>query len=106
QTRLSGQKANVWLEVLAHRQQHPRQNSAIDTCQGVGLVFAWIDTSQEGGLAITVDDLGIMPSGYKFCIDAIGVVEQSPELDPVIALHTGVWRTAMCVGIYKVVDDA
>ena len=56
-------------------------------------------------VGIWTDHPGIVPSGDIVSIDRIGIVEQSPELDPVVALHARVRRATLLVLVDKVVDD-
>ena len=46
-----------------------------------------------------------MARGDELGADAVGVIEQLAELDPVVALHAGIGRAAGRVFVDEVVDD-
>ena len=46
-----------------------------------------------------------MPRGDELGPDAVGIVEQLAELEPVVALHARVGRAAAGVFVDEVVDD-
>ena len=47
----------------------------------------------------------VMPRGHKLSPDAVGIIEQLAELQPVVALDAGIRRPTARVFIDEVVDD-
>lgn len=51
------------------------------------------------------EESSVVSGGDELRIDRISVVEEFAELDPVVALHAGVWGSSTSVFIDEVVDD-
>ena len=72
----------------------------------------WYRERPRGGrpwrLVIAGDgfQLGVMPCGDEVRTDAVGIVAQAAELDPVVAHHARIGRAAAGVFVNEIVDDA
>src|SRR5262249_37706283 len=91
--------------VAADWKQHTRQDSSAQTKEDVRLVLVWVGGPVQLGMAVAVNNLGIVSRGNEVGIELLAVGPELAELQPVVADDAGVWRAAGEVFIGEVVDD-
>ena len=71
-----------------------------------GRVPVRVDATKQGNCPVRLRlQPCVMPSGHEFGPNAIRIVEQLAEFDPVIALHAGIGRPPRRIFVHEVVND-
>src|SRR5690606_15110690 len=101
QLELASELPDGGLFEVAHRKQHPRKPLSGNTKQDVALVLPHVTASPKPPAIGVLEQSSIVAGGHVVGLHAVGVVEQEPELQPVIANHARVWRPARQILLYE-----